>query len=234
MDIRGKTASSRLWEINCMYLKVMIILVSSSMVLGEELKFYEQWWQDIVEKRPYYCYGLYGLVDAESRILFRNYLKTKQYRNILDIPSGFCVEYAGLLQDHIPIDYYGVDISPYLVNRAQQENICVVKGTIENIPYPDRFFDVCYARHIFEHLSHYEKAVDELIRVARYEVVIIFSLKPWDKEDRTTLLGATLYYNCYNKNKLESLIFSHQQVYGIVWDDINAQEVMLHIYINNK
>src|SRR5260221_13744977 len=117
-----------------MKLKIIILICISVMGMrADEVSFYERWWQGIVEKKPFYCHGLYGSANAESRRVFRSYLKTKNYKNILDVPSGFCAEYAGFLQDSIVIDYYGVDIAFYLVNKAREKNLCVVHGTIENI-----------------------------------------------------------------------------------------------------
>lgn len=172
-------------------------------------------------------------MNAPSRLKARAYIKKINYVSILDIPCGFCTEYSGLINDHIVIDYWGIDIAELLIENAQKQGIKALCASIEAIPYSDLSFDLCYARHIFEHLAYYQKALSELIRVARKEVIIIFSLKPHNNPDIIQLLYGKFYYNCYNKQQLEHYIFRHKKVRQILWDDINEVEVILHIYISD-
>jgi ubiquinone/menaquinone biosynthesis C-methylase UbiE len=173
---------------------------------------------------------LYGDVNAESRVVARRYIKSCNYTSILDIPCGFCTEFVGLQQDAIALQYYGVDISQGLVELANQKNLSVIQASIEEIPYPDSFVDLCYARHIFEHIISYEKALNELIRVANKEVIIIFSIIPSAKPNSIRLWNG-IYFNHYNKASFETLTLVNQKVHRIAWQAINHQEIMLHIYL---
>lgn len=205
-------------------------LVSSSI-----LKPHEVWWHNSVidQKQQVAAYGLYGPINAYSRIIFRHYLKKCNYESMLDIPCGFCTEYAGLQQDNIAITYYGIDIAQPLVELAQEKGLMVVHGSIEDIPYPDSYVDLCYARHIFEHIPSYEIALNELMRVARKEVLIIFSLKPTINADQICLWHG-IYFNRYNKNALECFCKNNLKVSHLVWQEVNGQEIILHIYLCHK
>jgi ubiquinone/menaquinone biosynthesis C-methylase UbiE len=188
------------------------------------------WWNK-AKSTSSHLYDLYGRINASSRLRAREYIKKMNYASILDIPCGFCTEYSGLINDQIVIDYYGIDIAESLVENAQKQGIKVIRASIEAIPYAELSFDLCYARHIFEHLSYYQKALSELIRVAIKEVIIIFSLKPHNNPDVIYLPYRTFYYNQYNKQKLERYIFEHKKVRKILWEDVNEYEIILHIYL---
>ena len=144
------------------------------------LQRHEQWWQKncVVEKKLEEFSSWLGDLNADSRVKMRNYIKNKGYKSVLDIPSGLCIDFYGFKKDKTNINYHGIDITPYLVKRAKKLGISVSQGTIENIQLDDSSFDVAYARHILEHLNHYQKAINELVRVAEKEVIIIFFIKP--------------------------------------------------------
>jgi ubiquinone/menaquinone biosynthesis C-methylase UbiE len=124
-----------------------------------------------------------------------------------------------------------------LVVRGLKLGFDIQQGSIECIPSVNESFDVAYARHILEHLNYYEKAVSELIRVARYETLIVFFIKPIAEEDRinsTMIDGALLYHNAYNKEKLERFVTSHQKVKEVSWEHVTDKEVLLHIYMKQE
>lgn len=46
------------------------------------------------------------------------------------------------------------------------------KGNIEQLPFEDKSFDVVICSHILEHVKNFDKAVDEIKRIARKKVII--------------------------------------------------------------
>lgn len=215
------------------YLRYIIActLLPIAMTVGLALQPHEVWW-DKATPTEIQLYHLYGAIHAESRIKARAHICNMHYRSVLDIPCGFCTEYDGFMQDHIAIDYYGIDIAQALVDDAQKQGLHVLQASIEAIPYADATFDVCYARHILEHLTYYQRALSELIRVARKEVMVIFSLKPHNEPDNIVFLYGAFYYNRYNRTQLEHYIYSHKKVKYIEWDNVNRIETIVHIYLN--
>lgn len=47
-----------------------------------------------------------------------------------------------------------------------------VRGNIENLPFPDKSFDVITCCHVIEHLQNLPKAIEEMKRVARKQIII--------------------------------------------------------------
>ncbi len=130
-----------------------------------------------------------------------------------------------------------MDITPKLVDSAQAQGINVQCGSIEQIPMYDASVDVCYARHILEHLDYYHNALPELVRVAKKEVVIVFFIKPGNKPDTidcSDCNGFLLYHNYYNQEKLENYITSLNSVDTIQWEDVLLDETILHIYLKHS
>ena len=172
----------------------------------------EIWWQQCLENDvPLATFENWlGDMQAQSRVAMRNHVKKMGYHSLLDAPSGLCIDYFGLQEEGIPIAYQGLDITPKLVSLAAQREIPVALGSIEKLPFEDSQFDVCYARHILEHLQHYHLALTELIRAAKREVLVVFFIKPTHLKDRINLSyhqGYALYHNAYDKEKLQSSAF---------------------------
>lgn len=169
----------------------------------------------------------------------RNYIKERLYKSVLDVPCGACSEFFGYQHDNVSIEYYGMDITPKHISFARKMGIGTVQeGNIEDIPYPDDMFDVCYARDILEHLADYKKAVQELIRTACKEVIITFFISPGQEVDRIFYKdfgNYGLFENRYNKASMEQFIMNNAKVENIAWEymDQLPDRAILHIYLKD-
>lgn len=179
--------------------------------------------------------GWLGDIKAPSRRAMRDYLKKSGYTSMLDVPCGLCIDYLGLKKDKIDVAYHGADITQKLVDRAQKLGLSVIKADIENLPYADNQFDLTYARHILEHLPYYEKAVAELVRVARREVLIVFFIKPTSADndliDCAALSDHKVYHNRYSKKNFEAYILANPKVKSLRWENVGEQEQIVHVYL---
>lgn len=193
---------------------------------------YEQWWQFALnlDENPDFAGG-----DGESRKKVREYVATTKYTSILDIPCGRGLDYILFRKMDLTIDYIGIDITPKLVEHTKEIGLDTIQGSIEQIPMNDCAVDICYARHILEHLPYYKKAINELIRVARQEVLIVFFISPSNKPDfinPTVCDDYLLYHNYYNKEQISRFILSQQRVKRIEWESVdNTEESILHIFL---
>jgi ubiquinone/menaquinone biosynthesis C-methylase UbiE len=198
------------------------------------------WWEFCLGNTVSYTTfeGWLGGLNAPSRRAMRNHVKEAGYTSILDVPCGLCIDYMGLKNDKMNIAYYGADFTQKLIERAQKLGLAVRKADIEELPYSNNQFDVAYARHILEHLSSYKKAVAELIRVARYEVLIVFFIKPSDIENDVincaTLSDHKIYHNTYNKKNFEAYVLACPKVKSVSWENIGEQEQIAHIYLKTS
>lgn len=204
-------------------------------------KEHEIWWEESLEKTidlNQFAKWL-GDENANSRVCLYNYLLSKEYKSILDVPCGLCTDYFGFIKNGILIDYTGLDITPKLINMAKDMSIKSYEGSIENIPFGDNSFDISYARHILEHLDSYNTAIKELCRVAKKEALIIFFIKPRENINSDVInksidRGYVLYHNIYKLSSLENFIKSLPKVDYFEWEEVDSNEVILHIYVKEK
>lgn len=212
---------------------LLFVLSNVSSVFSADitLKPYEEWWQKNWQNKPQYWLGGINMI---SRVTMRRHVLDKGYKTMLDIPCGNCIDYEGIKAENIPVEYQAMDITPIIVEGAQKRGIKVARGNIEAIPLPDSSVEMTYSRHILEHLSYYEKAIAELIRVAQKEVFIVFFKKPQNRPDKIETIdldGLPVYHNVYDKAKLENYVKGFPKVASVVWEEIDAAECILHIYV---
>lgn len=217
---------------------IHLFLLTLNIASANALQDYEQWWERyaLTEKASDFINWL-GDVTAPSRVTAREYIKNQSYKTFLDIGCGLCTEYFAILKEQMPINYCGLDLTPSLIQRARALGINVLEGSVENIPLEDSSFDICYVRHVLEHLPYYTKALSELIRVASKEILIIWFIEPSADNDRINAgdtNGLPVYHNQYNKNLLELFIKKNSKVSHLTWESIhNSQEIILHIYLKS-
>jgi len=211
-----------------------------SIVIGDvqAVEEYEIWWEKCLENNVSIATfeGWLGDIYSTSRVAMRRHVVQKNYKSILDVPSGLCIDYFGFKHDGITIDYQGVDITPKLVALAQKQNLPVIVGDIKSLPFQDNKFDICYARHILEHLSSYEQAINELIRVAKKEALITFFIQPQETQSISSAYynDHLLYHNTYCRPALERFVLSNPKVSKLEWEYVDGREIILHIYLIAK
>jgi len=62
---------------------------------------------------------------------------------------------------------YGVDLNPNFVKTAKSNGVFATVCPIEEITYPNNFFDVCFISEVLEHLYNPEEGVAQLYRVLK-------------------------------------------------------------------
>jgi ubiquinone/menaquinone biosynthesis C-methylase UbiE len=82
-------------------------------------------------------------------------------------------------------DVTGLDISERSISRARERakrhqfNATFVVGDAENLPYPDKSFDVVTVHDGLHHLPDPHRAIREMLRVARKAIVVIEPARSW-------------------------------------------------------
>lgn len=76
----------------------------------------------------------------------------------------------------------GLDLEPP-EGYSSNDGYHFVKGIAENIPFPDESFDIVTCSHVLEHVKNVEKAMQELIRVTKKNLLIVL---PRQREYRYT------------------------------------------------
>ena len=73
----------------------------------------------------------------------------------------------------------GIDLSPSMLQRARKRldsGVSLLQGAAEQLPFPDKRFDVVICTEVLEHTVAPEQVIRELVRVARPGARIIVSI----------------------------------------------------------
>jgi ubiquinone/menaquinone biosynthesis C-methylase UbiE len=93
-------------------------------------------------------------------------LGARAEHRILDVGCG-----AGTILAKLPgPNREGIDLSPYMVQRAKEklgDAVKITQGDAENLPYPDASFDRVVASSLLSHVKNPERVVKELARVTK-------------------------------------------------------------------
>lgn len=179
------------------------------------------WWNKNAETRMNDFKSWVGDFNQASKVYCRKYVVNKQYKTIIDCGCGLATDYYGFKNDEYEINYTGLDSCNFFINSNRENGISMIEAELEEtLPIPDSSYEVVYCREVLEHLSYYEKTLNELIRIASKEVIIVFFIKP-DGEENINYWGEEdLYHNKYNKEKMEAFIMNNPRVDKLFWVDI--------------
>jgi len=139
------------------------------------------------------------LADANSRAYYDEFSKTYEakrgrapgsgYHDLLDHLEASYVARFGTDRDVLEVgcgtglvlariaqfarEARGVDLSPGMLELAQQRGLQVVEGSATELPFPDRSFDVTCSFKVLSHVPRIEQALAEMARVTRPGGVIL-------------------------------------------------------------
>jgi len=136
----------------------------------EIIHFYNKFIDEVTRKN--YLKGYY---ERKRLKLFDNELSRIECDSILDVGGG-----AGLL---VPVlckhtkALTETDIAPKMVDTAKRryknlKNVRIMKADGENLPFPDKSFDVVVSSEAIEHMLKPKKALKEFCRICKKTILI--------------------------------------------------------------
>ena len=178
-----------------------------------------------------------GGVDAATRVRVRERIGECGYQSVLDVGAGLGLDYVGMRNLSHDCTYQGVEPSETMRKAAQQlargyglgEQIPIVAGSINALPFADSEFELVYCRHVFEHLPSFEAALAEMIRVARLEVIVVFFMRP-GVETYLTRERDGLWQNKWSRQSIEDALAANLKVEVFFWEHVGS-EALLHTYL---
>ena len=174
-----------------------------------------------------------GGSEAESNTYLYTYMgKHPEYEKIIDMGCGLCSVATGLQENSIGIDYTGIDSCSKFVSDGKKKGFNVLLGDLRQTPLKSNEYDIVFGRHVVEHQPAFELILNEMTRLAKSEVVIIFFIKPID-EDRSVINydeATNLYHNAYSKQLIINWIANHRDIKSFTFVNINDKESALHIH----
>lgn len=107
-------------------------------------------------------------------------------------------------------DYVGVDINKEAINLAKKNTRRVyIIGSAYHLPFRAKIFDTCILYDLIEHLQDVEKALSEVKRISRLNVIIscvnFRSYYKWFTYDKT-------HVNCFTSDELLTLLKKYFRV----------------------
>lgn len=144
---------------------------------------YQQEYEEMYKLEDFYWWFV-GRRRLVSEIL-RNEPASGEPLKILDVGCGTG---ANMLAFSAYGEVYGVDPSSQAVTFCERRGVSRVKqASVENLPYPDSFFDVVTILDVLEHTDDDLAALKEVKRVAKADALIISTVPAygflWSEHD---------------------------------------------------
>jgi len=129
---------------------------------------------------------------------------------VLDVGCG-----EGSMYDYLKdtdLNYRGIDISKKALNKFKKYHpeVDVQCASCFDIPFSDNFFDTVFCTMFLEHLhpEEYPKAIREMVRVAKKQVIIGWFRAPWSKPTWVPFSGRPYFSSRYNVDEVKKVIES--------------------------
>lgn len=194
----------------------------------------DDWWNRNAASRMGDLLGWLGGYSAMTRAVMREHVMQRGYHSLLDVGCGPAIDREGFANLKYPLDYHGVDQCEMFVIKARERNLQVQVSTTDALPFPDRFFDVSYCRHVLEHLAEPEPTIAEMIRVAKREVIVTFFLSPGveDELQCNDDDGCMLHHNRWSERRICLALWGNSRVRRVRLQPVN-EETMMHVELSD-
>lgn len=199
--------------------------------MNKEVKIEEhlQWWSKNIEKgsRDQEFTKWLETSDEGSRKFLYNFVENNSITEVLEGGPGIFLDYFKFFSQKPQISYTVVDITPSIVQKGVELGVKCAHQSLEDLQFKDNAFELTYCRHVFEHLDHYTHALEEMIRVSRKFVVVIFWLLETESEEDTIKFDSSekLYHNRYSQKKLEHYLNLKQLKY--FWEFTEEDKILV-------
>lgn len=102
---------------------------------------------------------------------------------------------------------YGIDVNPYLVQKAREKGLFASVCPVEELTFLDNFFDYCLAFELFEHLYNPEEGLKQLYRVLKMSGTLFGSVPyPFGKFSQSSKHQWIWHQHDFTKESLKRLL----------------------------
>jgi ubiquinone/menaquinone biosynthesis C-methylase UbiE len=134
---------------------------------------YSKYWLNAREKK-------YGFLTYDRNLcdLICDLFPEKKGKKLLEAAIGTGYPFADFFQKKGFL-VYGIDISPRLIEKCNKlyPRIDAKVGDVEDLEFPDNYFDLTYCFHSTWLFPDLNKAIDEMLRVTKENGAILFDIQ---------------------------------------------------------
>jgi len=114
---------------------------------------------------------------GEEMELYQTLASLLKGKKSVDIGCG-----SGFIEKFSP-ETVGVDFSTEALKIAKKNGAKhLVKAEAENLPFPDDEFEISLSNGVLEHCFDQKKAISEMVRVSKIQIIIAHARLPWGLE----------------------------------------------------
>lgn len=191
--------------------------------------FKQTWWDQNLDTRFQEFESWVGDSNHPSKKMFRDYIKDKGYKSLIDLGCGNATEFFAYQQENPEMEYLGADSSIFLYNRNRNMGVPMTLMRDDKVILPDNHSEVVFSRHVLEHQPSFKPLLSEMIRLAKKEVVNVFFIAPKEKEIINYDPIDNLFHNTFCIDEIEDYLRNHEDVQTFSWIPITFTEVGLSI-----
>jgi len=121
--------------------------------------------------KKYDCERQQGYFDFVNKMEIETLAPFIKGKKVLEVGCGTGIilnEVSKLAREAV-----GIDVSPKMLGVAKKKGLNVKEASAENLPFPDKSFDVVYSFKVLAHVQGIEKALAEIERVAKPGAVLV-------------------------------------------------------------
>lgn len=191
--------------------------------------FKQTWWDQNLDTRFQEFESWVGDSNHPSKKMFRDYIKDKGYKSLIDLGCGNATEFFAYQQENPEMEYLGADSSIFLYNRNRNMGVPMTLMRDDKVILPDNHSEVVFSRHVLEHQPSFKPLLSEMIRLTKKEVVNVFFIAPKEKEIINYDPIDNLFHNTFCIDEIEDYLRNHEDVQTFSWIPITFTEVGLSI-----
>jgi len=166
-----------------------------------------KWWDNNLSNRNEEFSNWLKYSDESSRKFIFDMALKNNIIDVLECGPGTFIDYNCFFKTSNN-NYSAIDITDSIVENGKNNGIDIVLSSIEDINKTSNSYDLVYCRHVLEHQDNFEKSLDEMIRVSRKYVVVVF----WILSEGDGVIKfdevEKLFHNSYSKKEIESFLLS--------------------------
>jgi ubiquinone/menaquinone biosynthesis C-methylase UbiE len=183
------------------------------------------WWDNNLSNRNEEFSKWLETSDIESRNVLFKFIDNNNLNSILECGPGTYIDY-NLYFKNSNKKYSAIDITDKVVNNGLENGIEASLSSIEDIQKNDNEYDLVYCRHVLEHQDFYQKSIQEMVRVSKKYVVVIFWLLSEEENNQINYDDKEyLYHNIYSRKNIEKYLESKRVKFK--WEFAHNDKILI-------